>query len=316
MRSILLAGLSVLLLSVPLLAGEEPQAPSSEATPPRPPMPSGPVVLFRFGGGLVEQLETDLEDGGSFRVDRYYVEPGVDIFLSRELQVALGVGFGEERYRFDGDEGLAGSDPWGEAQSYSVGARVRYVIDRDWTAFVAPSLRWVVERGANLGDGFKFGLFGGAGYEVSETFTIGPGLGFLTEIEDRPMLFPFLLIEWQIDPDWSLSTGRGLAATRGPGLVLSYRLADQLRIGLGSRWERYRFRLDDEGPAPDGVGEESSLPVYLGLTWKPTARTSGSLIAGVNFAGRLALHDERGDRIQREDYDPAPFFGLVFTVGF
>ncbi|MEN8149146.1 MAG: hypothetical protein ABFS86_04940 [Planctomycetota bacterium] len=308
MRQAALTFTVLLVLAAPLFAEEEAPAPEAKE-------PSGPQVFFKIGGGLVEQFETDLDDGGSFRVDRYYVRPGANVFLSRQLQVSLGVGFGEEHYRFFGDEGLGGADPWDVARSVSVGGRVRYALDGKWSLFGAPKFIWSVEEGADLGDGFTFGLFGGARYAVSETLTIGPGLGLLTQIEESPVLFPFLLIEWEMDDRWSLSTGSGLAATRGPGLVLSCQLADDWRIGLGGRWEQFRFRLDDEGPAPDGVGEESSLPGYLALTWKPTWRTSVSLLAGVNFFGRLSLYDEDGHELRREDYDPAPFVGVVFDIG-
>ena len=319
MRRIYLTVAAVLLLGSSLLAQEEPKPPAGEApageAPPEAQMPSGPLTFFKVSGGTVHQFETDVDGGGSFDVNRFYIQPGVDIFFSRDLQVSVGLGYSYDRYAFSGGEGQAGAGPWDDVHSVQFGVLTRYVLDEEWTLFGAPAFRWSAEKDASLSDGFSFGLYGGAAWKASENLTIGPGVAFFTEIEESALAFPFLLIDWKIAEKWSFSTGSGLAATRGPGLVLAYEFADEWSVGLGGRWEQFRFRLDDEGPAQGGVGEEESIPLFLRLTWEPSKRTSVSLLAGANLYGSLTVSDESGDRLASEDYDPAAFLGIAFEIG-
>ena len=89
-------------------------------------------------------------------------------------------------------------------------------------------------------------------WRINEDLTVGPGIGVFDRIEDSTRVFPILLIDWNIRERWNLSTGRGLAASQGPGLTLSYNLSPAWSFGLSGRYEEVQFRLDDEGPAPGG----------------------------------------------------------------
>ena len=80
--------------------------------------------------------------------------------------------------------------------------------------------------------------------------------------------------------------------------------------------KQLRFRLDDDGVAPDGVGEEKSVPIFLVLSYRPAERSSVSLLAGMNFYGSVSVFDDRGKKIAGEDYDPTPFLGLAFSLTF
>jgi hypothetical protein len=128
--------------------------------------------------------------------------------------------------------------------------------------------------------------------------------------------FPILIIDWKITDRISLETGRGLGATQGPGLNLNYRLSDSWSFGLGGRYESLRFRLDDRAPAPDGVGEDRSVPVYLSATYSRGRDLQVSAIAGVELNGELLLDDSQGRRLARDNYETAPFLGATFNVRF
>jgi hypothetical protein len=80
-------------------------------------------------------------------------------------------------------------------------------------------------------------------------------------------------------------------------------------------WERDRFRLDDEGVAPEGVGENESTPLWMRLTYQ-TQPMDFTVIAGVNLGGELTLEDRDGNRIAREDYDPSVAVGLTGRIRF
>ena len=123
-------------------------------------------------------------------------------------------------------------------------------------------------------------------------------------------------MDWRITDRISLRTGRGFASTRGPGLSLVWDASERWSFSLGGRYEKERFRLDDDGIAPDGIGQETSVPLYLGITrsFGPTA--SFSVIAGAKMGGRLRLEDDYGDLLEQSDYDTAPFAGATFDLRF
>ena len=178
------------------------------------------------------------------------------------------------------------------------------------------SVRWAAESGGDLGEAMTGGLIAGASYRFSDRLRIGPGLGVFGEIEDDVSIFPILVVDWQITDTLALETGSGAGATRGPGLTLRWTGIEDWSFGVGARYETYRFRLDDGGPQPDGVGEEKGVPVYLTASWDviPTVRLTA--LAGVEVGGELTLEDEDGNEVQSDDADPAPFLGIAFRARF
>jgi hypothetical protein len=113
-----------------------------------------------------------------------------------------------------------------------------------------------------------------------------------------------------------LSTGSGIAATQGPGLNLGYAYSDALRIGLEARLERSEFRLDSDGLAPGGVGEDRNIPVVLTLDYAPNPGVSVSGFVGAAFDGELILDDETGARVSKQGYDTAPVAGMAVRLRF
>jgi hypothetical protein len=75
-----------------------------------------------------------------------------------------------------------------------------------------------------------------------------------------------------------------------------------------------RFRLDDQGLQPDGVGEDRSFPIFAGIHYTHSRRFQVSLVGGVEVGGKLSLYDKNGNEIVEESYDAAPFIGLAFSL--
>ena len=272
-------------------------------------------LQFVVEGGAVHQFEASIDSGGDFDVDRFYIQPGLRWRASESVNVSLGLGFGYDSYSFDGG-GFAALRPWSDIRTARIGAFVQWQVNEKWNVFAIPSLRSAFETGADLDSGLQGGLLGGFSYKVNENLSIGPGIGWLTQIEDSDSIFPILLIDWKVSDGLALRTGRGLGATQGPGLQLAWTLAPDWEIVFGGRYERLRFRLDDDGIAPEGVGEEQSIPLYVGATWRMSQRVELSVLGGVNLAGELRLEDEDGNLLVESDNDPAPFIGVIFRARF
>jgi len=121
-----------------------------------------------------------------------------------------------------GEPGLAGGAPWENVRDARISAPLFWRPNRDWSLFAIPTVRWNAETGASLGDGVNGGLLAAASYRVNDRLSIGPGVGFFSEIEDDADWFPVLAIDWRLTDTLSITTGRGFAASRGPGLSMKW----------------------------------------------------------------------------------------------
>jgi len=277
---------------------------------------TGPLIYKADGGG-VHQSEADLKDGGGgFAVDRWFVSAGLDYVWSLRDSIGFSVGGGKSIYEFDSLGGFGGGAPWHKIEEARVSVTGRFGFGKTGTAIIIPTVRYNGENGATSGDSRTFGLFAAATWRINENLTIGPGVGVFSRLEDGARVFPILAIEWDIGERWNLSTGRGLAASQGPGLTLSYTLNESWSFGLAGRYEDVEFRLDDAGPAAGGVGRDQSIPLVAMATLTPNTVFILSVFAGVEFNGTLKLKNSLGDVVDESSYDPAPIFGVSFELRF
>ena len=88
------------------------------------------------------------------------------------------------------------------------------------------------------------------------------------------------------------------------------------RFSLEGRYEKTRFRLDDAGSVPGGVGQDRSIPVALAAIYMPAPDLELSLLGGAEFSGELSLEDANGNLLAESDYDTAPFAGALVRLRF
>ncbi len=270
-----------------------------------------------FDGRLaaLRQFETDIDGGGRMTVDRLFAQANVSYSPKPGMPFTVSFGYRFDGYDFDGQAtGAFPGRPWADVHTFSVAVPLFVPVSERWFVLAIPVIRTTVEQGAAWDDGITGGGIVGASYKISDRLRIGPGLGVFTQLEDDPTIFPVLLVDWSITPRLALKTGRGLGATQGPGVFLEYQPSECLLFALGGRYDKLRFRLDDEGSAPRGIGEESAWAVVLGARWQATRRIELNLSVGMSFRGELRLEDRDGNRLVREDHDPAPFVGLGFSL--
>jgi hypothetical protein len=277
----------------------------------------GGQTVFNVTGGAMHQSETDLSDSdGAFAVDRWFFGLGLDYGWSQRDSIGFSVGAGKSIYEFNDLTGFGGGDPWGTVEDSRISVTWRFGFGETGTVILIPTARFNGEKDASTGDSSTYGLFAAATWRISEDLTIGPGVGVFSRLEDGSRVFPILAIDWNITERFSLSTGRGLAASQGPGLTLGYQLNEDWSLGLAARYEDVEFRLDDKGAAPGGVGRDQSIPLVFMGTLEPNKKLRFSVFAGIELNGTLKLKNSMGDAIEESDYDPAPIFGASFDVRF
>jgi hypothetical protein len=269
--------------------------------------------LWALDGLAVAQGDAGLDGGGTFSSRRVFLRAGGFYRFTSGNSVGLFLRQGRIAYDFGG----VAIAPWGDIDDMRLSLALRLRSASSMSVLVAPSIGYDYERGAARADGRSHGVFGGVTWALSERLTIGPGFGAFTEPGgDDWDVFPALLLDWEFADGWSLSTGSGLGASRGPGLTLGHAVSDALTLGLSARHERLRFRLDGAGPAPGGVGEDRSVPIVLSARYAPHPGLSLSAFVGAELNGSLSLEDANGMRISRQDYGSAPIAGLTFRLAF
>ncbi len=259
--------------------------------------------------------EVDLGDDDTVRSSRSVIGASFDWSTGSDLSLGVEILGGRTSYEFSslllGDTDL-------DVDEFSVALPVSFGLGESGRIFLSPSLTFQGEDSVSFNDGVSYGLIAGIGWQISPTLFIGPGIGVASTLveDDDAAVFPFLVLDWQITDQWSLGTGSGFAASRGPGLRLAYKPNANWELGVEARLEEFEFSLDDESSIPNGVGRDSSTPVFLTARYQPSDNLALSGFVGASAGGSLEFFDEDGRRIFDEDYDTAPLLGFAVTFSF
>ena len=276
----------------------------------------GPWV-WSVAGGAVNQFAADFSDGpGDVSITRGFLQGGLSYVWDRDTSASISVGAGNTDYDFSSNALIEGREPWEKIEDYRLSLPVRFSPMDKMNAIVIPSIRSYAESGASASDGRTEGVLGGFSWKFSDTLSIGPGMGWFSDLGDESNVFPIILVDWKITEALSLSTGRGLAASQGPGLTLNYTMNPKLTLGLTARYERTRFALEERQGRSAEVGEDSSTPLLLVATYSPWPMTSITALAGVELGGSMALEDGQGREIADTDVDTAVVVGFSFQSRF
>lgn len=263
-------------------------------------------------GLLAYRGPADLDGGGDVAVTRSFLRLGGLYRFDNGVGAGFGLGLGRLSYDFGGPT----TAPWGDVNTLRLSAPLQFTVGESTEVIVAPQLRWDYETDADT-EGFTYGVFAGASWQVTSNLRIGPAFGVFSELEGSDVTgFPAVLVDWDIAPRWNLSTGGGVGATQGPGLALRYDHTDSLSFGLAVRSEDARFRLDNSGVAPNGIGEDSGIPVVLSMGYNPNPGVSFNAFVGAEFDGELRIEDANGNFVSKQGYDTAPLAGLSLRLRF
>lgn len=265
----------------------------------------------------MSQLSTKFSDGpGDVSITRGFLEGGLTYAWDRDTTASVSIGVGKTDYDFSSDALIQGSAPWRSIDAYRLSLPVRFSPTEKMRAIVIPSIRSYAESGASTSDGRTQGLLGGFSWKFSDTLSIGPGVGWFSDLGGESNVFPIVLVDWKITDSLSLSTGRGLAASQGPGLSLNFTANQKWQFGLTARSEKTRFALQERAGRNAQIGEDSSTPLLMVANYSPWPMTSITALAGIEFAGAMSLEDGDGRKIADTDMDTAMVFGVAFQSRF
>lgn len=311
----------------------QPGAPAQDAPaaqpadePAQPPEGSGrpPFDLFELTLRSAHIFDASVSDQGDVSVSSLAVRFSAQYPVTRELVLGVSAGTGTLFYDFDGPSKLVPGDqsPWDNIRVSSVGTNALWRRGR-WVAFGGLNLSSAGEDGADFNDTLTVGGSGAASYAVSPKLRIGAGITAQTRLDDNPFVLPFPTLDWVLPGDpqerWRLQIGaQRLGPSRAASGGITFTPSEKFSIaagvtavGLGGE-----FRLDDDGPAPGGVGRDSSFPALLSVDWTPSPPVTVNVFGGVTFGTELELLDSGGARIGRRNVRSAPVIGLNVNFTF
>ena len=154
-----------------------------------------------------------------------------------------------------------------------------------------------------------------AAHTFSKDLTLGVGAGVFRQI-DQTKVFPYLLVNWNITDKLRLSNPLPAGPAGGAGLELSYAFNDRWTLGGGGAYRSYRFRLNENGPVANGIGQNSFVPVFARLSYFIDRTARVDLYAAATTAGRLSATDNSGTTLLSTNYQTGFAMALSFSKRF
>ncbi len=253
-------------------------------------------------------FSADLGDvPGDLSISRFAGEVGMSFPVGDTSQFGVTLFSETSLYDFSDDTAFAPSvgAPWEDVQELGLALSFRNRLSEQWSYFAGVGVDANYEFGADVGDSVTFLGSAGGMYRFDETLGIGLGGIVSSRLEDDVFFIAFPTIDWQPAKDWRLATGPGDG--RAVELRLSYSPSEEWTASIFGAFETRAFRLDEDGPVPDGVGRDWRLPIGAGVAWSPHPQVRLKLEGGVFAYSELTLDDSNGDEINQIEPDASPF---------
>lgn len=260
------------------------------------------------------QFDTDIGRSGEFRLDRALIRSDWKRKMSETVTIGVGANYDYSSYSFTGRFNDHIADPWDEVHAPNLSVSALFTLDKNWKLFVAPSVGVAAGSGADWGDSMVYGGTVWASYRFSPSLTLGLGAGVFSKPEEVSA-FPLIIVDWKITDRLRLANPLQTGPTGPAGLELSYTVND-FTIAAGSAYRAARFRLDDHGPASNGVGEDKSFPLWARFSAKLGKALTVGIYGGAMVGGKMTIEDSRGHEISDESYDASPFFAATISYKF
>jgi hypothetical protein len=286
-------------------AGDPADAPPAEVTAPA----RSVTYALTLGGSYADTADLDSSDGelGITRA-RGAFEARIDLGERRSL--GLGVGVERSWYDFDNATSLdASGDPFGEVTDTELSLRYSAPLNDRTTWFVLGSVGLAAEDGADLSESLVYTGAGGFTTQASDSLRWGVGVLVRSRIEDDVLVIPIPQIRWDISDRWTLESIRA-------GARLGYEHSDSLTYGLQAEYVSRSFRLDEDGPIPDGAATDRGVPASFFAEYKPTPAVTFVANLGASVYSNIELFDDDGNDLADDDLDPAVFLSFSARIAF
>ncbi len=298
--------------------------PAITSTPARQPEPAPGAAEIEFRTGERDRLQFSLRGGVSYDFAADVDDTDGDISALR-TQFGLGISYALSQqwllnldtdaelsfYEFSGFVGVVGpsDQPVDDVGELTLRGSATYIHSEHWAFFGGGIVQFAGEFDVNAGDAATYGGFGGARWQARPGLAVSFGLIGKSRLEDDPLVFPLLAVDWQINDTWALGS-TGLEAT------LSAKLSQRWSWLLVGGWRPREFRLDDDNDVSGGVFRDDRVFVGTGVEFRPNPISSIRLIGGATVWSRYTIEDDGGEEVFEETASPTGFIGIRGTLRF
>jgi hypothetical protein len=288
----------------------------------------GAVLVFSAAGACAQetasytaaitpvyQFDSDLDSGGDVGYAGVFTSIRGNWALDAHSSLGVGLRFDYEDWRFNGVSPLGGIQPWDQLYRAGISIPYSYTTDGGWRWTFSPTVEYSGESGASLSDSLEYGALVSAARRFHTGLTLGLGVGVYDRIEET-RAFPFLIVDWRITDRLRLTNPLSTGPAGPAGLEVSYTLGSGWEAGIAAAYRSFRFRLDENGAIPNGIGENQNVPLVARIGRKISDTLSFNFFVGATLAGNLRAEDQNGNRLYDVDRDPAALIGLSLAARF
>ena len=263
----------------------------------------------------VAQFDTDFDRGGSFHWGGVRAAANVLHQFTPQFSAGASVSYEYQDWHFSDPAAFAGVAPWQNINRPRLTATMLYAIADGWSVGFIPSMGWSYENGASTSDALEYGAVVTVAKTFSPSLTLGLGAAVFHQIYETKV-YPFPVIQWQIDEHWKLTNPFEAGPAGGAGLELTYGINEQWDVGGGGSYRSYVFRLSQDGPVGNGIGQNNFVPLFLRASYHFGKQTQVDLYAAALTGGKLTVKNASGNDISNDSYKTAPALGLSLQTRF
>ena len=271
---------------------------------------SGSVALTGY-----TQFNTNLDSGGRFNWAGGIANATVTRQFTPQLSAGLGARYEYQSWNFSDPVAFGNAAPWKNLNAPSVDVRFTYAWAPDLFINVVPTVAWTYESGANTGDALTYGAVASVAKAFSPDLLLGLGVSAFRRV-DKTQALPFFIVNWKISDKLRINNPFQAGPAGGAGIELVYAPDDRWEFAEGVTYRSYRFRLASDNATPNGIGENSFIPLFLRVTRKLTKDARVDFYGAIVTGGKLKVDTESGGGLYSDNYKIGPALGATLVVNF
>lgn len=259
--------------------------------------------------------DASLDAGGDMSVGGVIARLGTTRDLGGGTRAGVTINYDYFDYSFERPVAFGGVAPWDKVQRYGVATPFSFATRDGWVLGVTPSFDWFKENGAASSDALVWGATMTAVKVYADGNQLGLGVAAFDRLEETTVI-PFPIVNWRFGRNWRLINPLAAGPTGAAGLELDYEFDNGWSLGIGAAWRRTRFRLDENGPVANGIGEISGAPIFLRAKVDLGRSATMNFYGGVVAGGSIRVEGPSGSLVREDDFDLAPLVGFNFVSRF
>jgi hypothetical protein len=272
--------------------------------------PTRPPVIFLLDGRYELTTRAPVGgDPGSVEISRTGMSGNLIIGPEQDVQISMPVDWEISTYSFREADALfpGGVDRVGSFRQIVFAPNIEVKLGEHWGFFGGGLL---IDAGQfNADSTTTYGGFGGVVWRPNKMLTLRLGIGARTQLENNVQVAPACWMEWKLDD-------RARVTSQGNNIRYEYDFDEAWCVKTDLAYETRAYRLDSDGPGPEAVFRDDSVPLTVRLEFVPHPATRFEAWLGTNVTRQMTVDLDKDIRYSRSHAAPSIMFGISFEVIF